>query len=79
MVLICVKVIARLQKVQLVSSDIDAKAKELSSVYEVSLEPLSPLFYSLIHDYSAEFSRYNLDEIVVASMAPLVGISTSST
>lgn len=65
-------VIARLQKVQIVANDINAKAKELASVYEVSLEPFSPLFYTLVDQFSREYERYRLDEIVVAAIAPLV-------
>lgn len=67
-------VIARLQQVQLVANEIDTKSKELASVYEVSLEPLSPLFYKLVDQFSREFERYRLDEIVVAAIAPLVGL-----
>jgi tuftelin-interacting protein 11 len=50
------------------------KSKELASIYEVSLEPFSPLFHQLMDQYSAEFERYRLDEIVVAAIAPLVSI-----
>ncbi|KAG6898976.1 hypothetical protein C0993_002065 [Termitomyces sp. T159_Od127] len=66
------ELIERLQKVQLVANDINAKAKELSSMYEVSLEPFSPLFYGLVDQFSREFERYRLDEIVVAAIAPVV-------
>ncbi|KAF8074956.1 GC-rich sequence DNA-binding factor-like protein-domain-containing protein [Lyophyllum atratum] len=66
------ELIERLQKVQLVANDINAKAKELASVYEVSLEPFSPLFYTLVDQFSREFERYRLDEIVVAAIAPLI-------
>ncbi|KAJ7180967.1 GC-rich sequence DNA-binding factor-like protein-domain-containing protein [Mycena filopes] len=64
--------IARLQQIQLVATEIDTKSKELASVYEVSLEPFSPLFYKLVDQFSREFERYRLDEIVVAAIAPLV-------
>ncbi|KIY51936.1 TFP11-domain-containing protein [Fistulina hepatica ATCC 64428] len=66
------ELIARLQKIQLVANDINAKSKELSSVYEVSLDPFSPLFYTLISEFSVEFEKYRLDEIVVAAIAPSV-------
>ncbi|KAG5647479.1 hypothetical protein DXG03_009414 [Asterophora parasitica] len=66
------ELIERLQKIQLVANDISAKAKELASVYEVSLEPFSPLFFTLVDQFSREFERYRLDEIVVAAIAPLV-------
>jgi tuftelin-interacting protein 11 len=65
-------VIARLQKVQLVANNINATAKELISVYEVSLELFSPFFYTLVDQFSWEFEKYRLDEIVVAAIAPLV-------
>lgn len=54
------------------ANDINAKAKELASVYEVSLEPFSSLFYTLVDQFPREFERYRLDEIVVAAIAPLV-------
>lgn len=47
-------------------------AKELASVYEVSLEPFSPHFQKLISEYSREYDKYRLDEIVVAAIAPTV-------
>jgi len=65
-------VIARLQQVNLVVDDIGAKAKELASVYEASLDDFSPLFSKLLVQYPAEFDRYRLDEIVVAAIAPMV-------
>ncbi|KAF9071594.1 GC-rich sequence DNA-binding factor-like protein-domain-containing protein [Rhodocollybia butyracea] len=64
--------IARLQQVQLVATDIDAKAKELSSNYDASLDQFSPLFYKLTTDFDSEFERYRLDEVVVAAITPLV-------
>ncbi|KAJ8079505.1 hypothetical protein PM082_011092 [Marasmius tenuissimus] len=66
------ELIARLQQVQLVATDIDVKAKELASVYEVSLDQFSPLFYKLMSEYDREFDKYRLDELVVAAIAPLV-------
>ena len=65
-------VIARLQQVQLVTNDINVIAKELASVYEVSLEPFSPHFHKLISEYSYEYDKFRLDEIVVAAIAPVV-------
>ncbi|KAG5350269.1 hypothetical protein C0989_011837 [Termitomyces sp. Mn162] len=66
------ELIERLQKVQLVANDINAVAKELSSMYEATLEPFSSLFYGLVDQFSHEFERYRLDEIVVAAIAPIV-------
>ncbi|KAG5635788.1 hypothetical protein H0H81_010131 [Sphagnurus paluster] len=66
------ELIERLQKVQIVANDIHAKSRELASMYELSLEPFSPLFYTLVDQFSREFERYRLDEIVVAAIAPLV-------
>lgn len=65
-------VIARLQQINLVVDDIGAKAKELASVYEATLDDFSPLFSKLLIQYPAEFDRYRLDEIVVAAIAPMV-------
>ncbi|KAG7439779.1 TFP11-domain-containing protein [Guyanagaster necrorhizus] len=66
------ELIARLQQVQLVANEFDAKSKELASTYEVSLDPFSPLVYRLLSEYSNEFDKYRLDEIVVAAIAPSV-------
>jgi tuftelin-interacting protein 11 len=65
-------VIARLQQVQLLANDINTTAKELTSVYEVSLEPFSPHFQKLISEYLYEYDKYRLDEIVVAAIAPVI-------
>ncbi|KAF8625289.1 hypothetical protein AX15_005462 [Amanita polypyramis BW_CC] len=66
------ELIARLQQVSLVANDIQSLSKELSSVYEVSLEPFSPFIYKLTSQFSDELDMYQLDEIVVAAIAPLV-------
>ncbi|PPQ73235.1 hypothetical protein CVT26_015038 [Gymnopilus dilepis] len=66
------EMIARLQRIQLVANDINEKAKEMSSLYEVSLEPFSPMVSTLIHDYSSEYEKYGLDEIVVGAIAPVM-------
>ncbi|KAF8906195.1 GC-rich sequence DNA-binding factor-like protein-domain-containing protein [Gymnopilus junonius] len=66
------EMIARLQRIQLVANDINEKAKEISSLYEVSLEPFSPSVTTLIHDYSSEYEKYGLDDIVVGAIAPVM-------
>ncbi|KAE9398533.1 TFP11-domain-containing protein [Gymnopus androsaceus JB14] len=63
---------SRLQQVQLVTTDIDAKVRAFSSDYDASLDDFSLLFYKLTTDFEAEFDRYRLDEVVVAAIAPLV-------
>jgi hypothetical protein len=63
-----------MQQIHLVVEDINSKAKELASVYEVSLDPFSPHFSQLLVQFPSEFDRYRLDEIVVAAIAPLVGV-----
>ena len=69
-------VIARLQQVHLVVDDIESRAKEMKSSYEVSLEPFTASFEKLIGLYPNEFDRYRLDEIVVAAIAPVVSDGT---
>lgn len=64
--------IARLQQVQLVTTEIDAKVQALSSDYDASLDEFSSLFYKLTTEFGTEFDRYRLDEVVVAAIAPLV-------
>jgi tuftelin-interacting protein 11 len=65
-------VISRLQQVSLVAKDIQSLSQELSSVYEISLEPFTPFVYKLVSQFSDEFDKYQLDEIIVAAIAPLV-------
>ncbi|KAF9054490.1 GC-rich sequence DNA-binding factor-like protein-domain-containing protein [Panaeolus papilionaceus] len=66
------ELIARLRQVQLVADDITSTAKQLNSSYELSLEPFSPYLQKLIVDYSPEYEKYGLDEIVVAAITPIV-------
>ncbi|TEB36634.1 TFP11-domain-containing protein [Coprinellus micaceus] len=66
------ELISRLQQIQLVANEIQAISKELSSLYEVSLGPLSPSINRLVTQFPNEFDNYQLDEIVVASIAPLL-------
>ncbi|TFK39878.1 GC-rich sequence DNA-binding factor-like protein-domain-containing protein [Crucibulum laeve] len=66
------QLIARLQQIKLLADDINTMSQELTSVYEVNLEPFSPLFHRLADEFSKEFDGYQLDEIVVAAIAPLV-------
>ncbi|RXW22157.1 hypothetical protein EST38_g3707 [Candolleomyces aberdarensis] len=64
------ELISRLQQIQLVANEIQSLSKELSSMYEVSLEPFSPHITRLVNQFSNEFDKYQLDEIVVAAIAP---------
>lgn len=61
--------ISRLQQIQMVANDINAVSRDFSSVYGVSLEPLSPLCRKLLLEYAAEYEKYCLDEIVVVAIA----------
>ncbi|KAF9218977.1 TFP11-domain-containing protein [Gyrodon lividus] len=66
------ELISRLQQVTLVVDEIHAKSRELASVYEATLDDLSPLFSKLLVQFPTEFDKYRLDEIVVAAIAPIV-------
>ncbi|KIK96718.1 hypothetical protein PAXRUDRAFT_825661 [Paxillus rubicundulus Ve08.2h10] len=66
------ELISRLQQVTLVVDEINAKSKELASTYEATLDGFSPLFSRLLVQFPTEFDRYQLDEIVVAAIAPTV-------
>ncbi|KAI0042281.1 TFP11-domain-containing protein [Auriscalpium vulgare] len=66
------ELISRLQQVHLVVDDIHTQAKEMSSLYETSLDPFSPFFARLLSEFPQEFDRYRLDELVVAAIAPIV-------
>ncbi|KAJ1306897.1 hypothetical protein OPQ81_007881 [Rhizoctonia solani] len=64
--------IARLQRVHLVVDEISVKAKAIAQEPEPGskLEEFTPYFDQLLMEYSGEYERYRLDEIVVASIAP---------
>ncbi|KAF7983380.1 hypothetical protein HWV62_22381 [Athelia sp. TMB] len=66
------ELISRLQQISLDVEQINAQAKEMASIYEVSLDPFSPLFSKLLVEFPNEFDRYRLDEIVVAAITPSV-------
>ncbi|KAJ4473582.1 GC-rich sequence DNA-binding factor-like protein-domain-containing protein [Lentinula aciculospora] len=66
------ELIARLQQIQIVTTEIDAKAKELSADYDASLDQFSPLFYKLSSEFEPELNRYRLDEVAVGAITPLV-------
>ena len=66
------ELIDRLQKVHIVVDSIQSKSRELSSSYDSTLEPLTPLFCQLLEDFPLEFDKYRLDEIVVAAITPIV-------
>lgn len=77
-ILIVPAVISRLQQIQIIASNIDATAKDLSSSYEISFEPFEPYFQKLLNEYASEFDTYNLDEVVVGAIAPLVRRMTTT-
>ncbi|KAF5338393.1 hypothetical protein D9611_012515 [Ephemerocybe angulata] len=64
--------ISRMQQIQIVANEIQTLSKELASVWEVSLDPLSPHIERLVNQFPNEFDVYQLDEIVVAAIAPLL-------
>ncbi|KAI9510519.1 TFP11-domain-containing protein [Russula earlei] len=66
------ELITRMKQVQLVIDDIQTLSRQQVSDYEASLEPFSPHFHKLLSQFSSEFDRYRLDEIVVAAIAPVV-------
>ncbi len=67
-------VIARMQQMNIVVSEISMQSRESASLYEASLEPFSTGFDKLLGQYAKEFDRYRLDEVVVAAIAPVVRI-----
>ncbi len=61
-----------MQQVRLVVDDIQTLSRQQASDYEASIEPFSPHFHKLLSQFPSEFDRYKLDEIVVASIVPIV-------
>jgi tuftelin-interacting protein 11 len=64
-------VIGRLQNINLVVDNIDKRVKSLTTTSD-SLEVFSDLFDELVNQFSKEFDKYRLDEVVVGAMAPTV-------
>ncbi|EJD07266.1 TFP11-domain-containing protein [Fomitiporia mediterranea MF3/22] len=65
------ELIRRLQAVHLVVDDISTKAKEADlSDYEPSLDVFSAVVEKLISEFSKEYDRYRLDEVVVGAIVP---------
>jgi tuftelin-interacting protein 11 len=65
-------VISRLQKIHLVTDQINDRVKSIAALYDATLDAFSDLFEVLTNQYAPEFEKYHLDEIVVAAMAPTV-------
>ncbi|KIY71893.1 TFP11-domain-containing protein [Cylindrobasidium torrendii FP15055 ss-10] len=65
------RLIARLQQIQLVTNELQATAKNLSSSYEPALESFDPLIERLLRDFGREFAVYHLDQIIVGAIAPV--------
>ena len=73
-ILILILVIARLQQIHLVVDDINLEAKRLAASYEPTLDLFSPSFDKLLGQFTGDFYRYRLDEVVVAAVSPVVSI-----
>ena len=66
-------VIERLQAVHIVVDDINSKTRDLSiSDYEPSLDIFATPIEKLTKDFEKEYTRYHVDEIVVAAIVPTV-------
>lgn len=66
------QVIQRLQKVHIIVDEITSTAKEVETMPNPTLQPFSLAVSNLLVDYSPEYEKYKLDEIVVAAIAPVV-------
>jgi hypothetical protein len=67
-------VISRLQQVNLIATELSNHSKELASIYEASLDSFTPYIRKLLDQFSPEFDKYHLDEIVVAAISPVVSL-----
>ncbi|KAH9851914.1 TFP11-domain-containing protein [Lenzites betulinus] len=66
------ELISRLQQMNLVVGEINTQSREAASLYEASLGPFSAGFDKLLGQFTKEFDRYRLDEVVVAAIAPVM-------
>jgi len=62
--------IERLQRVHLAVDDLAAVTKQLRGGGDDALAKLSPGIEKLVKEFSGEYERYGIDEVVVAALAP---------
>ena len=62
--------IERLQRVHLAIDDLAAVTKQLRGGGDDILAKLSPGIEKLVREFSGEYERYGIDEVVVAALAP---------
>lgn len=62
--------IEQLQRVHLAIDELAAVTKEMHSGGDDALAKLSPGIEKLVRDFSGEYERYGIDEVVVAAFAP---------
>ncbi|KZT59459.1 TFP11-domain-containing protein [Calocera cornea HHB12733] len=66
------ELIARLQRIRIVVDQIAEDAREIASTYEPSLDPFEKSFETLLNEFSADYEKFGLDEIIVGAMTPVV-------
>ena len=62
--------IERLQRVHLAVDELAAVTKQMRSGDDDALSKLSPGIERLVREFSGEYERYAIDEVVVAALAP---------
>ena len=62
--------IERLQRVHLVIDELAAVTKQMRGGDSDALAELSPSIEKLVKEFSGEYERYGIDEVVVAALAP---------
>ena len=62
--------IERLQRVHLAVDELAAVTKQMRSGGNDALAKLSPSIEKLVREFSGEYERYGIDEVVVAAFAP---------
>lgn len=62
--------IERLQRVHLVIDELAAVTKQMRGGDSDALAELSPSIEKLVKEFSGEYERYSIDEVVVAALAP---------
>jgi len=66
------ELIARLSRIRIVVDQIADDAKQIASTYEPSLDPFEQSFATLLNDFSTDFEKFELDEVVIGAMTPVI-------
>ena len=66
-----------MQQIAAITAELDSLAKEAAAAASSPVQALatfSPAFNQLVHQFPDEYAAYQLDEVLVATIAPIVSV-----